>query len=70
LEGVCLIENENMSKEFYDKIKERHDKMKLMAEQFGEDYFLMFGDLILSADPVYTVEEAVEICYNKLVKGL
>lgn len=57
-----------MSKEFYDKIKERHDKMKFMTEQFGDEYYLLFGNLILSTDPVYTVEEAIEICYNKLIK--
>lgn len=48
-----------------EKIIENNIKMKEMAEKCKDEYFNLFGSLILKG---YDIQTAIDLCYNKLIK--
>lgn len=47
-----------------EKIIENNIKMKEMAEKYKDEYFELFGSLILNG---YDIQSAIDFCYNKLI---
>jgi len=47
-----------------NKIIENNIKMKEMAEKCKDEYFELFGNLILNG---YDIQSAIDFCYNKLI---
>lgn len=47
-----------------EKIIENDKKMKEMADKCKDEYFNLFGNLILNG---YDIQTAIDFCYNKLI---
>lgn len=48
-----------------NKIKQNDYKMKRLAKEVGDAYFIMFGELIQYG---YSIQDSIDMCYNYFFK--